>query len=1239
MIDRAFTALFVLLGAYGTLFHIGSKVLRNKLLSDYDYILLIDTEGLLSIEKGDEQYDKRLILFCLAISHLVIVNIAGEINEALKQILILCTQSLKHIEVARVTQPVVHFVLNQKADPNLLNCQKQVNVIRDDLIRNGLKDVIDLGESNFHVLSTAFNREPFSVGNYECAALSTDIKFVNDVQKLCEHIVGSSFGSIGKSDSDFSNPMKWMVFADTVFQIVKLYPDLTYFKDIYERKQNQAIRQEIRKDLEKNCSTKKGQELIEREKENSFDQIQQAFKIEQEKTLKKLESNLEKRLGQYAVSAHIRKRWIRFLEVQVACRFRSWEASTIMARERYQLDKIARDCEDELRKLVFRTAGGGQVLDRDSALIRFERIWTDRFTRIEGGFDSLKQWKQSIELVCRLSDVLDQDSLPSASHILDYLPFLQSLDQSQSDDMFRKNLTKICTGCQSQASNINPLAPKSADENRTIQQSDLLKIYQFLNNDQLATIAVVAGKKMERVRRETKPDKVINYSQEISSRSQTILQLSHCFDLLKTSMNTCFQSKMNSEHSTEITLVQDILGEVDQLIKDINQELNVFNLTVSKSLQSILYTCAALSTAWFYYYRHQTHFAKLILSINQTKPKWQARFLRLIGIEKNDDAELATNLAKELSEALREIYDQKASAIRENYSDNGVKNFDRLSIMTELDKEVYQADEGWLMDYVLSPTKIIIDRFKQIWIKVDLEMREELQKAAGTHFELLSEFFRRIKLIQDDFKSNNHHPLTFIDDLFQSSSQISETISAKKQSAMTILIYRYLLEEWIPEEITINDGSIYQIQNEWRERINSKSRQNDLLKDLITKMKDTFASNTIIYIDVFLERILGNEKETNQTLQNHTANSTDNSCRSTYNQICDRLRGCQVKCPCCKRLCDVDHQLNSGIPVGQEENRHQCQSGHQIRGMGGVRYQVTNEASIVWCENIGDYDPVVDQHRRRQTWRDFKKSHADWDFGDPKTRETKQTPYIHIWKKIGRRLCEHFGKGMEFVEENSPIPVNHFILLLDHSGSMNGTSKSLKRMLRLITAGNTTTEASKPDEKTMTPWEHLLKAVKNFIDIRIDKICHTDRMTIIIFGNTATRICYQETVNTIDMENIDISMDICGEGTNFSAPFRLLIDTLNEMKNDSTYNNLRNTIIFLTDGEPQNHCNDELDALSSGYQPMITRFWTMGLGKYNEKILREINEKMHGEFRNIEHPADLIERYAEIADFCDENLP
>jgi len=60
------------------------------LLTDFEEtkeILILDSEGIFSIERNDQMYDRRLTTFCIAVSNLVMINIKGEINTEIQKVL------------------------------------------------------------------------------------------------------------------------------------------------------------------------------------------------------------------------------------------------------------------------------------------------------------------------------------------------------------------------------------------------------------------------------------------------------------------------------------------------------------------------------------------------------------------------------------------------------------------------------------------------------------------------------------------------------------------------------------------------------------------------------------------------------------------------------------------------------------------------------------------------------------------------------------------------------------------------------------------------------------------------------------------------------------------------------------------------------------------------------------------------------------------------------------------------
>ena len=57
----------------------------NAMLLQTDFeetkeILILDSEGIFSVERDDPLYDRRLTTFCMAVSNLILINIKGEIQ-------------------------------------------------------------------------------------------------------------------------------------------------------------------------------------------------------------------------------------------------------------------------------------------------------------------------------------------------------------------------------------------------------------------------------------------------------------------------------------------------------------------------------------------------------------------------------------------------------------------------------------------------------------------------------------------------------------------------------------------------------------------------------------------------------------------------------------------------------------------------------------------------------------------------------------------------------------------------------------------------------------------------------------------------------------------------------------------------------------------------------------------------------------------------------------------------------
>ena len=91
-----------------------TKGIYGTLLTHRDtgkYVLLLDTEGMLSIIRNDPTFDRKVAMFCLAMSDIVIINVHGEVNKSMSNLLEICTKASEKLGKLRTT-PIVEVVLN-----------------------------------------------------------------------------------------------------------------------------------------------------------------------------------------------------------------------------------------------------------------------------------------------------------------------------------------------------------------------------------------------------------------------------------------------------------------------------------------------------------------------------------------------------------------------------------------------------------------------------------------------------------------------------------------------------------------------------------------------------------------------------------------------------------------------------------------------------------------------------------------------------------------------------------------------------------------------------------------------------------------------------------------------------------------------------------------------------------------------------------------------------------------------
>ena len=237
-------------GIYGSL----SKLDRPVNLSQS--FLILDTEGLDAIERDNIKdtsmihFDRTMVLFCLAVSQVVIINIKGEIGSELQNLLQICAYSLNQLKVNKVKAPKIFFVLNQQAEPDPNKHLVAINILMEKL-NSGfglmetegveISDLIQISRENLFILPTAFNSQPVNdidakLFDSDVVKLSPTIEFARKCTNLRVAIIEQLDHMSCDDRAPFQNMSEWMEMAGVVWDTIIKHQDIVKYKNLDELK-------------------------------------------------------------------------------------------------------------------------------------------------------------------------------------------------------------------------------------------------------------------------------------------------------------------------------------------------------------------------------------------------------------------------------------------------------------------------------------------------------------------------------------------------------------------------------------------------------------------------------------------------------------------------------------------------------------------------------------------------------------------------------------------------------------------------------------------------------------------------------------------------------------------------------------------------------------------------------------------------------------------------------------------
>jgi hypothetical protein len=797
---------------FGTLFDVrdgrctrgiyGSFVKSN--LPDFDYIMLIDTEGLLGMEREDPEYDRRIVLFCLAVSHIVIVNMIGEFNTSLQAMLTLCTDSLEKMGVTRIPQPVVHFILNQRADLNIENSKAAIDRIISDLKKFGLGQSIDIRKETFHTLPSAFKKEGHTLASNTKLpnTIKTEPDFIECVQLLCGEIIHSA-GPCSDRSFEFSDPLQWLILSKTIFDTLQKFSDLTYYRDINERRLDNEIREHIRNDLTKIFTSDYRDQLIIESSHQNENAICELFLTKQNKIQENTDQNVENLFKLLKAPDAIRIRSRQFLRTQIIEMFNALRTTTIAVNEREKVKLLVRNGEGDLKKLINDTIDRGVQMSSDAASQEFNKMFDNSIKYIESKFVPEKRLNQAFKHIYTNYNIYEKECLPNYQDIFSHFSMLMNSNEKQTSvsdlkdkliftftALAYKNSLVTAHYYNPETTNLysieiieklvylnkellqqefieyfnqhspqvqQPGSQNRRDCDRNQNKSGIRKFFSIVtspfrdNNDnkqkQQPQQTIISNDEFQ-----------IHIRQCIQRQKPKVLTPPHIDDenmflriskiiqeILQQIMTAMKGVEENEVRQIRTELIQKIVGLVNSLITNIDNELIPFCLTLSLPVKSIFHTYTVIILTKYYYDEQMNHFKQTLSEMEKNKNDLKEYFINMVA----PNASVETNYAIDLGKQLKAQVIENLRSDGQHIIDSELRQYDEINrewIQDRCDGQlITNKDMRWHLDYIENPTKIIEQFFINIWGNIEHVINQKLIDQKTYYKNILVEFFNCLR--------------------------------------------------------------------------------------------------------------------------------------------------------------------------------------------------------------------------------------------------------------------------------------------------------------------------------------------------------------------------------------------------------------------------------------------------------------------------------------------------------------
>ena len=212
----------------------------------FDSILLLDTEGLLSSTvniDNRENFDREMFLFCLGVSDILLINVKGDLNKPMKDILNVCINSIMHLQNGKKNFAEILLILNQNPDTSIENHLLSIDKAFDDLNQANIGVGIKFSKDNVKVMPDAFDIKSRKIeglnNNNEITIKIPTGKFSCLSNEICQEIFKlvkrRKFDNLYKNLEERFNDMA------IFWELIRKFPNLSRYKNLNYKKQEGEI--------------------------------------------------------------------------------------------------------------------------------------------------------------------------------------------------------------------------------------------------------------------------------------------------------------------------------------------------------------------------------------------------------------------------------------------------------------------------------------------------------------------------------------------------------------------------------------------------------------------------------------------------------------------------------------------------------------------------------------------------------------------------------------------------------------------------------------------------------------------------------------------------------------------------------------------------------------------------------------------------------------------------------------